>query len=158
MFDLALPLLLLCLLPSLFYISRLLFTQFSSGPPCLWCWEVICLYVRAVLSPASPIWLFQTLSAPHHHPDMWASEIWRVFCVCVFLFSFIRSIYICVCLNWPCLTTPIVCYVVKTIACLASVKGTTLSEPMRKVLHSRKPEGCYLSQNKNLWPTICNNN
>lgn len=45
------PFLPLCLLPSLFYVSRLLFTQFSSDPPCLWCWEVICLYVIAVLSP-----------------------------------------------------------------------------------------------------------
>lgn len=59
MFDIALP---LCLLPSLFYVSRLLFAQLSSDRPCLWCWEVICLYVRAVLSlclsclaPPSPL-------------------------------------------------------------------------------------------------------
>ena len=60
------PLLPLCLLPSLFYVSRLLFTRFSSGPPCLWCWEVICLHVRAVPSPspASPICLLRNLSAP----------------------------------------------------------------------------------------------
>lgn len=76
------PLLPLCILPSLFYVFRPLFTRCSSGPPCLWCWEVICLYVRAVLSPACPIWLLQTLPAPHHHLDMWPSEVGSLVSLC----------------------------------------------------------------------------
>lgn len=95
------PLLPLCLLPSLFYVSRLLFTRFSSGPPCLWCWEVICLYVRAVPSPASPVCLLRNLSASSSSSKI--CECLRfgglVFLVFVFCFSlFIRGIYIHVCL------------------------------------------------------------
>lgn len=118
------PLLPRRLMPSLFDVSRPLFTRFSSGPPFLCCWEVICLYVRAVLSPRLSYLAPPNLSAPHHHPDMWASEVLRsgIFCVYGFYISLsIRDIYIHVCLYWPCLTAPIFyCYFVNT--CLASEK------------------------------------
>lgn len=133
------PLLLLCLLPSLFHVPRLLFTRFSSGPPCLWCWEVICLYARAVLSPAYPIWLLQTSRLVIIIQICERLRFGRlVSFVFVFFFSlFIRDIYIPVCLCRPCLTTPIFyCYFVNTIACLASGKSATLS-PWGKFYTSR---------------------
>lgn len=56
-FDRAFPFYLGVICPLCSVYPGLYFTRYSSGPPRLWCREVICPYVRAVLSPAYPIWL-----------------------------------------------------------------------------------------------------
>lgn len=52
------------------YIPGLYSSRPTSDPPCR---EVICLHVRAVLSPACPLCL---LIASHYHSAIWTSMMW----------------------------------------------------------------------------------
>lgn len=52
------------------YIAGLYSSRPTSDPPCR---EVICLHVRAVLSPACPLCL---LIASHYHSAIWTAMMW----------------------------------------------------------------------------------
>lgn len=101
--------------------------------------------------PAYPIWLLQSLIIVQICECLIFG--WPASFVLVFVFSlFVRGIYMHVCLCWPCLTAPIFyCYFVNTVVHLASGKSTMLSPSGEFNTPTwRKPEGCHLSQRKNM--------
>lgn len=73
------------------YISGLYSSRTTSGSPCQ---GVICLHVRAVLSPARPLCL---LTASHCHSAKWTPMMWLAasFCICFLISaSFIRAVWL----------------------------------------------------------------